>query len=115
MGKLKTAHMSSDERDEEMRTFRVVRPEWQSAQFRRFMHQLDDLYIREFKRMNKGGNAPRVRIQQLDGPQEAGSAPVGLWRNCYDSVWLASLQASQRNRLRIIDEDYPFPPSDAQL
>ncbi|KAH9919204.1 uncharacterized protein BXZ73DRAFT_52640, partial [Epithele typhae] len=54
------------------------------------------------------GNPPRLRVLTPKSRKEDGVAPCGLWRNCYDPEWLASLFPHVRDSLNIIDEDYNF-------
>ena len=35
-------------------------------------------------------------------------APIGLWRNCYNPVWLQSLKPHVLESLQIINSDYDF-------
>ncbi len=58
------------------------------------------------------GNQLRVRLERTDGRTEDGVAPIGLWRNCYDSSWLKSLRPHVRKSLNAIKSDYRFtlPP-----
>lgn len=59
-----------------------------------------------------GGNVPRTRVFRA-GCVEEGTAPIGLWRNCYDAEWLARQPEYIVRELEIIPEDYDFGLSDS--
>ncbi|KAJ8457003.1 hypothetical protein ONZ51_g11788 [Trametes cubensis] len=110
-------NMSGDETDGPRRvlpmTYRVVESRWQSVALKSFLRALDAMYREDWERPRhgqraKGGNPPRTRLIRAGGPVEDGYAPVGLWRNCYDSEWLKNLPSYQRRALKIINADYDF-------
>ncbi|KAA1478724.1 hypothetical protein DENSPDRAFT_753694, partial [Dentipellis sp. KUC8613] len=90
--------------------YRVIRARWMSQQLIDFLRHLDVVYRRHYRNPigahTKSGNGPRVRRSPLR--TETGHPPPGLWRNCYDSDWLASLDSWERRDLGIVDEDYEF-------
>ena len=107
--------MDGDETDGEMRThppvFRILPANWQSAEFRNFLWEIDRMYREDWAapvtNQATGGNPPRQRVLR-EGSSEDGVAPSGLWRNCYDREWL-SIQASHIIReLEVVDADYDF-------
>ncbi|KAL1941491.1 hypothetical protein VTO73DRAFT_6930 [Trametes versicolor] len=113
---LRPIHMSGDETDGDEKThpptFCIVEARWQSLAFKLFLRMLDALY-RELWAQPIGdratpGNPPRIRVERADPRVEDGVAPIGLWRNCYDSDWLKSLRPHVRESLNIIDKDYDF-------
>lgn len=109
--------MSADEtdRDEDGAkghpvTYTITRAAWMSSAFRRVCRELDKENIETRDTLigdqGSGGNGPRIR-QDTAPPREADTrAPTGLWRNCYDSVWLAGLKEDQVRRLEIVNEDF---------
>ncbi|KAL1938668.1 hypothetical protein VTO73DRAFT_11483 [Trametes versicolor] len=106
-------NMSGDEWDEESfpKIYRVVESRWQSNQLKTFLRALDGIYRNNWE--NSGGHRlpglpPRARGVNEGGPVEHGYPPIGLWRNCYDLVWLQGLQPAERDALSVIDEDYDF-------
>lgn len=113
---LSGAHMSADETDRDENgakghptSYTITRAAWMSAAFRRLCRELDKENIESrdstIGEQGTGGNGPRIR-QDAVPPREADTrAPVGLWRNCYDSVWLTCLKEDQIRRLSVIDED----------
>ena len=108
--------MSCDETDGSSKAhppvFRIVAAQWQSDDLRNFLWVLDMFYREDWAHPIHGrasvGNPPRTRTFYEDGPSEEGSPPKGLWRNCYNPVWLESLKPYQRKELEIIEEDYDF-------
>ncbi|KAI0371018.1 hypothetical protein BV20DRAFT_1035643 [Pilatotrama ljubarskyi] len=115
--RLNAASMSGDETDgpkvEHSARYRIVLAEWQSEAFRTFLWRIDTKYIGYWQappgKRRTSGNGIRVRVLSPDSRSEPGSAPRGLWRNCYDEAWLAKLKDCwQRDLLEIVDEDYDF-------
>ncbi len=93
--------------------YRIIESRWQSLVFKIFLRALDAKYRAAWEKPKPGkravgGNPPRTRISRADGRSEDGYAPPGLWRNCYDSDWLRSLEPYQRRALRIVNSDYDF-------
>ncbi|PIL26618.1 hypothetical protein GSI_11312 [Ganoderma sinense ZZ0214-1] len=81
-----------------------------SSAFRRVCRELDKENIETRDTLigdqGSGGNGPRIH-QDTAPPREADTrAPTGLWRNCYDSVWLVGLKEDQVRRLEMIDKDF---------
>ena len=117
LDRLDPSHMSADETDggaakSHPPVFRIIIAEWQSMELRNFLWQLDEMYRQDWanpiRTRASPGNPPRHRVLRLDSRSETGAVPKGLWRNCYNPIWLASLMAYQREELDIIDEDYDF-------
>ena len=114
--KLRPIHMSGDETDGDEKsippTFRIINVRWMSRELRLFLRTLDALYRERWAKpignRATAGNAPRYRVERSNGRWEDGVAPIGLWRNCYDSAWLKSLRPHVRASLNIIDADYNF-------
>ena len=116
---LRPCHMSGDETDGEMKQhfpkFRIIASRWQSLALRTFLWALDaiyrDMWAAPIGKRATAGNPPRYRIpdEREPSPEEDKSiAPIGLWRNCYDPDFLASLKPHVRASLHIIDSDYDF-------
>lgn len=114
---IKPQHMSDDEtdRDEDGKrllpaAFTIRDAQWMSDLYRTFMRTLDDWHYDKWANgvdgVETGGNAPRTHnsLGRVANPR----APSGLWRNCYNNAWLATLKPHQRHRLKIIDADYDF-------
>ncbi|KAI0708437.1 hypothetical protein C8Q76DRAFT_593952, partial [Earliella scabrosa] len=123
LSQLKPSHMSGDEaevdseddsvkRQPHPRKYFIIGSAWQSKPLIEFFHTLDKWHLEDFKNgvgdQLPGGNAPRERLPHPDGRIDNTVAPRGLWRNCYDPDWLATLKPHVREQLRIIDEDYDF-------
>nr|VWO97894.1 Cytochrome P450 3A13 [Ganoderma boninense] len=91
-----------------------------SFAFRRLCRELDKENIKNHGVLigdqGSGGNGPRVREDATPTQEAETRAPVGLWRDCYDSTWLAGLKSDQVRRLDIIDEDFglSLPHSDEE-
>ena len=125
---LSGAHMSADETDFEEgggkkhpATFTITRAAWMSAAFRRLCRQLDMENIQNCEPVigdqGSGGNGPRA-CSDATPPREANTrAPTGLWRNCYNSVWLRCLKEDQLRRLDIINDDFglSLPSGDTDM
>ncbi|RDX40339.1 hypothetical protein OH76DRAFT_1490365 [Lentinus brumalis] len=98
---LRPIHMSGDETDGPVKThpptFRIVEARWQSFAFKTFLRTLDTLY--------------RERWAHPVGDR----ATPGLWKNCYDKEWLASLRPHVRESLQIIDTNYDFTTPDPRV
>ncbi|PIL33266.1 hypothetical protein GSI_04716 [Ganoderma sinense ZZ0214-1] len=122
---LRGAHMSADETDRDENdkkkypvTFSIIRAAWMSFAFRRLCRELDKEHIKNrgvlIGDQGSGGSGPRVREDTTPAQEADTRAPVGLWRDCYDSAWLAGLKNDQIRRLNIIDEDFglALPQSD---
>ena len=109
--------MSGDEMDHDKDgaqkhpvTYTITRASWMSSAFRRLCRELDKENIASHDPIigdqGSGGNGPHT-CQDAALPHEADTrAPTSLWRNCYDSVWLAGLKDDQVRRLDIINEDF---------
>ncbi|RDX40004.1 hypothetical protein OH76DRAFT_1366880, partial [Lentinus brumalis] len=114
--RLRPIHMSGDETDGPVKThpvtFRIVEARWQSLELKTFLRILDALYRAVWAKpvgtRATSGNQPRVRVERVDGRTEDGVAPIGLWKNCYDDVWLASLRPHVRASLNIVQSNYKF-------
>ncbi|KII83127.1 hypothetical protein PLICRDRAFT_119787, partial [Plicaturopsis crispa FD-325 SS-3] len=116
---LQASAMSGDETDEEgkgpAKTFRIVTPEWRSAVLTTFLRTVDDIGHENWRSPVHSravqGNPPRTRVE-VDKPTSFNlelCKPIrGLWRNCYDSAWLASLQPWELAHLEPRDDDYDF-------
>ncbi|KAI0665329.1 hypothetical protein C8Q78DRAFT_942117, partial [Trametes maxima] len=78
---------------------------WMSDAYETFMRTLDDWRYSRWADLNVG-NAPRTRKPQ--GKTVNGETPAGLWRNCYNPAWLASLKPHQIRALRIDEEPCDF-------
>ncbi|KAJ8580928.1 hypothetical protein M405DRAFT_752613 [Rhizopogon salebrosus TDB-379] len=104
--------MSGDETDAmgPPKVFRIIEQEWQSNEFRTFMRTLDSIYQAEWAnphgRHCVPGNAPWTRA--VRGKTEAGHAPRGLPRNCYDQEWYDNLRPFQQRQLERLEEDFDF-------
>ena len=119
--------MSGDETDGDTRAhppvFRIIESRWQSTTLKTFFRALDLLYRQRWSdgkvvgNRATPGNPPRIRVSRVDGRTEDTVAPIGLWRNCYDTSWLHSLRPHVRASLRIIDSDYIFslPPTPSRV
>ncbi|KAI9057522.1 hypothetical protein FKP32DRAFT_1583544 [Trametes sanguinea] len=114
--RLSANNMSGDETDGDQvvhsPVYRIIIAEWQSEAFRRFLWAIDAKYIDYWKsppdsRRSKG-NPPRKRVLRPHSRTVPGTAPMGLWRNCYNDAWLAKKQEWEIEALEIIDEDYNF-------
>ena len=118
--RLRPCHMSGDETDGDVKvhppTYRIVETRWQSLELKTFLRALDTMYREKWAAPPIGratsGNAPRFRIE-AGSRIEDGVAPIGLWRNCYDKAWLASLKPHVLQSLKVRDEDYNFSLKDA--
>ena len=118
---IEAAHLSGDEaalgndaKQAQYNLFYIVEAAWQSRDFRTFVRKLDRWYIYHSRPKvgdrQRGGNRPRIREELPKGKARVvdSIAPRGLWRNCYDSHWLATLKNTDREDLGMIDEDYDF-------
>ena len=111
--------MSGDESDGPEKShpasFRIVEARWQSLELKTFLRALDGMYREDWAnpqlRRAVSGNPSRHRIEE-GARIEDGIAPRGLWRNCYDHVWLTTLKPYIRWSLHVIDEDYDFSIKD---
>ncbi|CDO76818.1 hypothetical protein BN946_scf185033.g15 [Trametes cinnabarina] len=111
LDKLLPQNMSSDETDDPKsahKRYRIIDAQWQSTAIKAFLRRLDGIYLEYCATRGGGGSRPRERVLAPNRKSEDSHAPEGLWRNCYDPAWLASRQAYQIRRLRIIDSDYDF-------
>ena len=107
-------NMSGDEQDGPEKQYppiwRIMIARWQSQELRNFFWALDRMYREDWRKEVNGGNMPRQRV--FCGPKEStvedGVAPIGLWRNCYDPVWLSEQPPHIIRELEIVDEDYDF-------
>ncbi|OJT09988.1 hypothetical protein TRAPUB_13528 [Trametes pubescens] len=114
--RLSAVNMSGDETDGSQvhhpPVYRIVIAVWQSLELRTFLWILDLWYIERWENpphgRRTGGNPPRTRVLRGDSKRVRGVAPVGLWRNCYNAEWLATLSGWEVDLLEIVDEDYPF-------
>ena len=92
--------------------FFIHRVLWMSDELRNFLRALDRLHIWDFEtkilRSRAGGSAPRERVEANPIRSELGNPAKGLWRNCYNPDWLATLKPHEYRALRIIEEDYDF-------
>lgn len=103
--------MSADEVDESYprfpQTYRIIRAKWQSFALRKFLRALDVKYIKLRQKPGYIGPIPRIRFES-NARVEDRPAPMGLWRNCYDQVWLQGLKQDDRDALDVTDDDYDF-------
>ncbi|KAJ3006967.1 hypothetical protein NUW54_g3733 [Trametes sanguinea] len=114
--RLSANNMSGDETDgekvEHAPVYRIILAEWQSDDLRAFLWALDAMYIKYWEKPPESrrtkGNAPRTRVLRGDSRTVPGTAPMGLWRNCYNAAWLAKKKEWEVEALQIIDEDYDF-------
>ncbi|KAI0669284.1 hypothetical protein C8Q78DRAFT_977718, partial [Trametes maxima] len=109
--RLTASAMSGDETEpgSTVGRYRIIRARWQSAELRAFLRALDDIYREAWRStVVRWGSRPRNRCSEGDWVTVDSPAPVGLWRNCYDSVWLGSLTLDERDALEIEEEDYHF-------
>ena len=111
---LGTQVISSDESEDETRrtiSYPRVYPAWRSNQLAAILWQADDAAIANAEvtigKQKKAGTQLRLRPHSRKVNDQA-AAPPGLFRNCYDASWLASLRLRQRKELRIQDKDYDF-------
>lgn len=109
--------MSGDETDDGKKrhwpVFTIIDAQWQSDELKALFRGLDRHYIHDWKiarriagkkkRRRSSGNPPRVRVVKPDGKVEDGVAPRGLWRNCYNPAWLATLMPHELEELEMID------------
>ena len=110
--------MSGDETDGETKEhfpkFRIIPSFWQSLELQTFLWAIDavyrDLWAAPIGKRATAGNPPRYRTSGGRNPimEDISIAPIGLWRNCYNPDFLASLKPHVRSFLRIIDSDYDF-------
>ncbi|OSD03003.1 hypothetical protein PYCCODRAFT_1467311 [Trametes coccinea BRFM310] len=114
--RLSASNMSGDETDGDKvmhaPVYRIIHAEWQSEALRAFLWAVDAEYIAHWEsppnsRRTKG-NMPRKRVLRPNSQTVSGTAPMGLWRNCYNPQWLAKKKEWQVEALQIIDEDYDF-------
>ncbi|KAI0738694.1 hypothetical protein C8Q80DRAFT_1113287, partial [Daedaleopsis nitida] len=110
LSKLKPAHVSPDKPADpdnpDCRKFHIIEARWQSKAYKTFMRDIDKKSAQS--RANKSGNKRRERIE-LAIPETINSeAPVGLWRNCYDVMWLKSLEPHEFHALEVIEDEYDF-------
>ncbi|RDX51288.1 hypothetical protein OH76DRAFT_1347265, partial [Lentinus brumalis] len=119
--KLKPRHMSGDEPEFEVsnderqahpRVFFITDAFWQSGPLVTLFRSLDAWNVQDWRQSIgdnlPGGNPPRKRVE-LANPKVVNSpAPKGLWRNCYNDAWLATLKKHEIRKLRIINKDYDF-------
>ena len=117
LNKLRPCHMSGDEATVETgagdsgtsgQAYHIIEAAWQSQEFKTCMRDLDVWNIRDFDANGSSGSRPRRRVALLEPHIVDSSAPVGLWRNCYNPSWLKTLDKPRRRLLRIIDEDFDF-------
>ncbi|TFK82794.1 hypothetical protein K466DRAFT_437721, partial [Polyporus arcularius HHB13444] len=120
---LAACHMSADETDADSKLEKaypprwwIIRAFWQGKALRKFFRKLDRHYrldwaspVRYGKKGKSGGNPPRLRMKNKNNPKvDLREVPVGLWRNCYNSAFLATLRPDELRRLQIIDKDFDF-------
>ncbi|KAH9910909.1 uncharacterized protein BXZ73DRAFT_57462, partial [Epithele typhae] len=111
--KLEPRHMSGDEMDPttlpgQARIFYIIDCRWQSQALKLFLRGLDEIYHAHVMAHGGGGNTFRQRKEPEKPKVVDGCAPEGLWRNCYDSEWLASLKPYKLRELNIINSHYDF-------
>lgn len=118
--RLEAINQSEDETDCEPpfrrsreKRFRIIRCEWMSDKLRAFLRSLDQLYLWDCltdpEKKKQGGSTPRERFESNPVLSTLGIPALGLWRNCYNAAWLATLSPHERRALQIIDSDYVFP------
>ena len=49
-----------------------------------------------------------MRYETPESKTVNNSAPVGLWRNCYDAEWMRKQKEIFIDELCVIEEDYDF-------
>ncbi|OSC96425.1 hypothetical protein PYCCODRAFT_1379235, partial [Trametes coccinea BRFM310] len=114
--RMSAVNMSEDETDgesvEHPPVYRIVIAEWQSEELRQFLWTLDALYREYWAKppgtRRKAGNPPRTRILRNESRVVPGTAPAGLWANCYNQEWLAKLRPWEREALDIQNSNYDF-------
>ncbi|KAI0665803.1 hypothetical protein C8Q78DRAFT_985690, partial [Trametes maxima] len=112
--RLKAENMSGDEavmnenglKKKRPYCFNIIDASWEGAAWKRFVRSLDAMYVED--RGDRGGNAPRVRIEPNPPRTEKRVAPKGLPRNCYDAEWVAKQKPHFLESLDIQDHDYDF-------
>ncbi len=81
-----------------------------SKELRTFLRSLDAMYIddQEMAVEYAGGSRARERIVPTPLRSTVGMPATGLWQNCYDTEWLATLKPHERRALKIIKKNYMF-------
>ncbi len=110
------SNMSGDETDGEQvehpPVYRIIIAAWQSHELRTLLWSLDAKYIDHWKsppyQRRTSGNPVRVRRLHQTCRTVSGIAPIGLWRNCYNSEWLETLDEWEIELLEINEEEYDF-------
>lgn len=119
LSKMQPANHSDDETDVEgprrrnrERRFRIIESEWMSKAFRSFLRKLYDAYIYDWETLpgdsKQGGSNPRERYVGNPPESTLGRPAIGLWRNCYNEKWLATLKPHKYRELEIIEKPYDF-------
>lgn len=112
--------MSADETETPgpPKTFRILRPAWQSDELAEFLWRLDEIDREHWRspveQASTAGNPLRTRLPPVPGQCTTSRAPAGLWRNCYHPQFLKELREWDLHDLNMIDEDYDFsiPPEE---
>ena len=83
-----------------------------SEELRKFLRKLDEAHYDDSlnlpEKQSQGGSGPRERKPRDPRKSIVGVAVKGLWRNCYNPAWLATLKRHKIRDLQIIDEEYDF-------
>ncbi len=92
--------------------FNMIRPAWQSDLFWKFMKDLDGLKGQADEdaigASRKPGALARDRVELVQPKVVDTAALKGLWKNCYNEVWLANLKLPCCRVLEVMEENYDF-------
>ena len=90
----------------------IVEASWQSLAMKTYLRTIDAMSREDWaspvQSRAVSGNPPRHRREVPNPKVEVTPVPIGLWRNCYDEQFLASLRPHELERLEIIDAEYDF-------
>lgn len=106
--------MSGDETETRgpPKTYRILRPAWQSDELAEFLWRLDEIDREHWRspveQNSTAGNPLRIRLPPEVGKRSSNRAPSGLWRNCYHPDFIETLREWDLEALDVIDEDYDF-------
>ncbi len=133
---LEPVNMSADEADVDKNGVKLYPPQytiienfWPSEKFTGLMRGFDKHHRADWaapqrygKKGKTGGNPPRLRHEGKGKKRKVapGVAPIGLWRNCYNTAWLDTLDEEDLEKLQIIDEDFDLtlpeePPEEVDI
>ncbi|KAI0746377.1 hypothetical protein C8Q80DRAFT_1354618 [Daedaleopsis nitida] len=117
MSLLQPVNYSDDETDAEegrrrsrASRFRIIQCLWMSDDLRTFLRKLYDAHCDDYEMSpdSKGGRGPRERFVRDPPDAVVGTAATGLWSNCYNPQWLASLKRHELRKLNIRKGKYDF-------